>query len=218
MTTTARLPSLHVEQLVAGSRRGDTFAFDQLVRLYKDKVCAFVARRLSDPVEAEDIVQEAFVKAYRHLPSFRGASSFQTWLHCIAGNLALDTLRQRRRRGSHCSLDAPLEVDDGALEYEPAAPSNCEPDQDLETAELQREMHRAIRELPPKLRAVVVLYDLQGLNYQQIATTLGCPLGTVKSRMFNARGQLKRNLLRSHTGLFPASSGGERDPSVLACV
>jgi len=184
-----------VEQLVASSRRGDTVAFDQLVGLYKDRVCAFVARRLSDPVEAEDIAQEAFVKAYLHLSSFRGAASFQTWVHRIADNLATDSMWKRRRCGSHCSLDAPPEIDGGPVERELAAPSCYEPDKNLETAEARREMHRAILELPPKLRAVIVLHEFQGLNYQEVAATLDCPIGTVKSRMFSARDQLRQNLM-----------------------
>ena len=94
MGTRAGFAPPHVEQLVAGSREGDSAAFDQLVGLYKDRVHAFVARRVSDPTEAEDIAQEAFLKAYRHLPSFRGTASFQTWLFRIAGNLAIDTLAQ----------------------------------------------------------------------------------------------------------------------------
>lgn len=199
MKTRTELSSPHVEQLVAGSRRGDTAAFDQLVYLYKDRVQAFVQRRLSDSVEAEDIAQETFVRAYRHLPSFRGAASFQTWLHCIAGNLTVDSLRKRQRRGNHYSLDAPVDTEGGALARELMAPSYSEPHRDLETSELQREVHRAIRDLSPKLRTVVVLYELKGMNYAEIAQTLGCPVGTVKSRMFNARNQLKRNLLRTQT-------------------
>ena len=211
MTTMVEFPPTYVEQLVAGSQSGDTVAFDQLVRLYKDRVYAFVARRLSDPIEAEDIAQEAFVRAYRHLPSFRGAASFQSWLHRIAGNLTIDSLRKRQRRGNQYSLDAPLETEGGAVARELIAPPYCEPHKDLETAELRREVHCAIRDLSPKLRAVVVLHELQGLNYREIAATLGCPVGTVKSRMFNARGQLKRSLLRSHGSPLSAASSAGRE-------
>lgn len=200
--------AMHVDQLVAGSKRGDTGAFDQLVRMYKDRVHAFAARRLSDPVEAEDIAQETFVRAYRHLPSFRGAASFQSWLHSIAGNLTIDALRRRQRRGNHYSLDAPQETEGGVLARELMAPSYYDPHRDVETSELQREVHRAIRSLSPKLRTVVVLYELQGLNYKEIAETLGCPVGTVKSRMFNARIQLKQNLLRPGTRQLLASRLG----------
>ena len=212
MTTMVEFPLPHVEQLVAGSQRGDTVAFDQLVGLYKDRVYAFVVRRLSDPVEAEDIAQEAFVRAYRHLPSFRGASSFQSWLHRIAGNLTIDSLRKRQRRASSYSLDAPLEVEGGAVARELVAPPYCEPERYLETAELRREVHCAIRGLSPKLRAVVVLHELQGLNYREIAVTLGCPVGTVKSRMFNARAQLKQNLLRPGARQLLAASFALEDP------
>lgn len=216
MTSIAEYPTTHVEQLVAGSKLGDTVAFDQLVRLYKDRVHAFVARRLSDPVEAEDIAQEAFVRAYRHLPSFRGGASFQSWLHRIAGNLTIDSLRKRQRRGNQYSLDAPLEIDGGLVARELIAPSCCEPHQGLETTELQREVHSAIRGLSPKLRAVVVLHELQGLNYREIAQTLGCPVGTVKSRMFNARAQLKQNLLRPGARQLLAASFALEDPWGIA--
>ena len=205
MTRAAFSPP-HVEQLVAGSRRGDTAAFDQLVSLYKDSVYASVARRLSDPMEAEDIAQETFVRAYRALPSFRGTSSFQTWLYRIAINLTIDSMRTRQRHVSSVSLDAPLELDGELLARELAASPSCEPEKEVETAEVRREVHRAIRDLSPKLRTVVILYELQGLNYREIAARLGCPIGTVRSRMFNARGQLKRNLLRSPARQLLAAS------------
>jgi RNA polymerase sigma-70 factor, ECF subfamily len=215
MKTRAEFSPLHVEQLVAGSRKGDTVAFDQLVGLYKDRVCAFVARRLSDPVEAEDIAQETFVKAYRHLPSFRGASSFPTWLYRIAGNLTIDSMRKRQRRGSNYSLDASPEVEGEPVVRQFAAPPSCEPEKGLETSELRREVHRAIRDLAPKLRTVLVLYELQGLNYREIAATLGCPVGTVKSRIFNARGELKRSLLGSRAReLLAANFVGLEGPEV----
>ena len=215
MKTKAEFSPQDVEQLVAGSRRGDTVAFDQLVGLYRDGIRAFVARRLSDPVEAEDIAQEVFIRAYRGMPAFRGDSSFQSWLHRIALNLTIDSTRRRERRGSSYSLDAPVEVEEGPVARELAAPSYCEPEKDLETAELRREVHRAIRDLSPKLRTVVVLYELQGLNYREIAAMLGCPVGTVKSRVFCARGQLRRDLSRSRARqLLAASFVGLEGPKV----
>ncbi|MHB8997105.1 MAG: sigma-70 family RNA polymerase sigma factor [Armatimonadota bacterium] len=197
MSIRAEFSPPHLQQLVADARNGNTLAFGQLRDLHKDRVYNFVARRLADPVEAEDVAQETFVKAYRALPTFRGACSFYTWLRTIAGNLTIDALRKRQQQRSSYSLDAPVELEDGPISPNVATSSYCQPEAELVTAELQRQVHIAIRELPPKLRTVVVLYELEGLNYAQIAVRLGCPVGTIKSRMFNARNQLKRNLLRS---------------------
>lgn len=205
MMIRAELSPPHVEQLVASSKNGDTVAFDQLVGLYEKSICGFVARRLSDPIEAEDITQETFVRAYRALSTFRGASAFYTWLRCIAGNLTTDAMRRRHRYVSSYSLDSPLELGNSSLDREFAAPSYRQPDRELEAAEVQREVHRAIRSLAPKLRAVMVLYELQGFNYSEIAMLVGCPLGTVKSRMFKARNEMKRRLLHSQARQLIAS-------------
>jgi len=196
MTSKVEVRGQQVEALVERSRRGDTQAFDQLVGFYKDRVCNYVARMVHDPVEAEDIAQEAFVKAYRNLPSFRGASSFQTWLYRIASNLTIDAVRRRRRRDNTFSLDAPVDSEEGQMARELEDTSLPGPVGDLETAELQGQVHEAIQQLSPKLRSVVVLYELQGLSYEEIAEILGCPLGTVKSRLFNARMELKGKLER----------------------
>lgn len=194
LTVTRDVRPLAVDDLVERSRNGETTAFDQLVQLYKDRIYNYVARMVHDPIEAEDIAQEAFVKAYRNLPSFRGASTFQTWLYRIASNLTIDSVRRRRRRENTCSLDAPLDTDEGQMPREQEDHHCPGPVRNLETAELQRQVHRAIQQLSPKLRSVVVLYELQGLSYEEIATILGCPLGTVKSRLFNARMELKTRL------------------------
>ncbi len=213
MKTRAELSTHEVEQLVAGSKSGDNVAFDQLVDLYRDGVRAFVARRLPDPCEAEDIAQEAFLRAYRGMGAFRGDSSFQSWVHRIASNLAIDSARRHRRRGTCYSLDAPTEREDGKQDRQYASPAYGEPEKDLEAAELRREVHRAILDLSPKLRAVVVLYELKGLTYEDTAATLGCPVGTVKSRLFLARGQLRKDLSDSPCRhLLPASIVGLAGP------
>lgn len=190
MTTKLDNSASQVEELVQRSQKGDLAAFDQLVDLYKKKIYNYIARMVNDPVEAEDITQETFVKAFRNISSFRGASTFQTWLYRIAGNLTIDSVRRRKRRSHVYSLDAPLDTDEGkmARQVEDHSPG---PAGNAETAELQREVHAAIQKLSPKLRSVVVLYELQGLSYEEIAEILGCPLGTVKSRLFNARIELK---------------------------
>jgi RNA polymerase sigma-70 factor, ECF subfamily len=195
--------SQSVEELVSLAKQGDTNAFDRLVDLYQDRIYSYAARMVRDPVEAEDIAQEAFVRAYRSLKSFRGASSFQTWLYRITSNLTVDAMRRHRRENT-ISLDAPVDTEEGqtAREREDAAATG--PDRSVETLELQRQVHRAIQRLSPKLRSVVVLFDLQGLSYEEIADILGCPLGTVKSRLYNARMELRRSL----QGIMPELDGG----------
>jgi RNA polymerase sigma-70 factor, ECF subfamily len=194
MTTRVELSAREVEGLVSRARAGDYRAFDELVELYQDKIHNYVVRMVGDASAAEDIAQEAFVKAFRNLGSFRGASSFQTWLYRIASNLTIDAVRRRRRKDNTVSLDAPLEGDEGQMARELEDVSVPGPAGRLETAELQGVVHSAIQELSPKLRTVVVLYELQGLSYEEIAEVLGCPLGTVKSRLFNARMELKGKL------------------------
>lgn len=197
-----------VQSLVARAQAGEEHAFDRLVDLYHDKIYNYVVRMVSDPSEAEDITQEAFVKAYRNLRSFRGAASFQTWLYRIANNLTIDSVRRRKRRDNTVSLDEPVEGEEGSLSRELEDAQTVGPGQSLETAELQHFVHEAIQELSPKLRAVVVMYELQGLSYEEIADILHCPLGTVKSRLFNARMELKDKL----EGVLPQFHEGWREP------
>ena len=182
-----------IEALVERARDGDRAAFGQLVDEYKDKIYNYVARMLNDPSEAEDVTQEAFLRAYKSLPRFRGASSFHTWLYRIASNLAIDVVRKRKRQDPTFSLDEPLESDDG--EYERELPDESGgPEDRTSTRETRIAVRRAIMELPEKLRDVMILYELQGETYDDIADILDVPLGTVKSRLFNARNRLKESL------------------------
>ena len=191
MTTDAGLAQEAVEDLVERAKAGDRPAFGQLVEVYQDKIYGYASRMLGDPDEAEDVAQETFVRAYRSLPHFRGAASFHTWLYRIASNLAIDVARRNRRQSTgDFSLDEPLESEEGDYEREIADESGS-PEQLTQRREMQELVRQAVAELPEKLRAVVVLYELQGESYEDIAEILGCPLGTVKSRLFNARSQLK---------------------------
>ncbi|MGC9316535.1 MAG: sigma-70 family RNA polymerase sigma factor [Armatimonadota bacterium] len=182
-----------VEQLVERAKTGDRRAFGRLVDEYKDKIYNYVARMLNDPYEAEDVTQEAFLRAFRSLPRFRGASSFHTWLYRIASNLAIDVVRRRKRQEPTFSLDEPLEGDDGEYERE-IADETGGPEEASTTRETRVAVRRAIMDLPEKLRDVMILYELQGETYEDIAQILDVPLGTVKSRLFNARNRLKEDL------------------------
>lgn len=188
-----RLTQREIEMLVERAREGDRSAFGQLVDEYKDKIYNYVARMLNDPYEAEDVTQEAFLRAYKSLPRFRGASSFHTWLYRIASNLAIDVVRKRKRQDPTFSLDEPLESEDG--EYERELPDETGgPEDRTSTRETRVAVRRAIMDLPEKLRDVMILYELQGETYEDIAGILDVPLGTVKSRLFNARNRLKESL------------------------
>ncbi len=182
-----------VERLVRRAQDGDHDAFARLVEMFKGKIYNYVLRMLGDPDSAEDVAQEAFIKAYSSIVDFRGASSFQTWLYRIAGNLAIDTMRRRKYRQGNVSLDQPMDTSDGEVERD-IPDERAGPDRELQSAQLKQKVDEAILKLSPKLRTVVLLYELQGLSYEDIARVVGAPLGTVKSRLFNAREQLKRML------------------------
>jgi RNA polymerase sigma-70 factor (ECF subfamily) len=190
------LSELAIEELVDLAKNGDTGAFEELVDRYQDRIYNYVSRMVRDPVAAQDIAQETFVRVYKSLPRFRGAARFQTWLYRIASNLAIDATRSRKRRAaSTVSLNDPVVGDDDAeLERELPDDTTRGPSELTEAGEIQTNVWQAVSELPPKLRMVVVLYDLQGFSYQEIAEMLDCPLGTVKSRLFNARSQLRDKL------------------------
>ena len=194
MTRHPQTSVLDTPALVERAKGGDSRAFENLVGLYQDKIYSYVSRMLHDPIEAEDIAQEAFVRAYQSLPSFRGASSFQTWLYRIASNLVIDSVRRQRRRDDGAiSLDAPIGTHDGDMPRE-LPDERRGPEELAESSVIQEEVNGAIERISPKLRPVLVMYDLQGMSYQEIAEVLGCPLGTVKSRVFNSRAQHKEQL------------------------
>jgi RNA polymerase sigma-70 factor (ECF subfamily) len=186
-----------ISDFVRSARQGDSAAFEELVKHYYPRIYDYVARMVRDPVEAEDVAQEAFVRAYQALPHFRGDASFQTWLYRIASNLAIDASRHhKRRQWQTASLDEPLERGDSQLARDPVDDQSRTPAEQVEALAIREQVWRAISELSDKLRPVVILHDLQGLSYDEIAGTLGCPLGTVKSRLFNARCQLRDKLKR----------------------
>jgi len=188
------MPSNQVAALLERARAGDAEAFEQLIEPHVGRLYNYLARMVGDPFDAEDLTQEVILRAHRAIGSFRGGATFQTWLYRIATNIAVDALRRRGRRSARVSsLDDPLQAEEGAVARD-VPDTQRDPQQLAEASELVEEVQKAISELSPKLRAVVVLFDLQGLTYEEISQALRLPLGTVKSRLFNARSRLKQIL------------------------
>jgi RNA polymerase sigma-70 factor (ECF subfamily) len=167
-------------------RAGDDGAFEALVRGYQHRVFGVAVRMLGNAAEAEEIAQETFVRAHRSLAEFRGDAKLSTWLYAIASRLCLNRLAAAERRFGRQGEEALLRL--------PTVAGGA--DVVLERSELEAALHRAIAELPDDRRIVVVLRDLEGLSYEDIARTLGLELGTVRSRLHRARMDLKDKLER----------------------
>jgi RNA polymerase sigma-70 factor, ECF subfamily len=178
--------------LVQRVQRGDKSAFDLLVRKYQLKVVKLVTRYLRDPSEAEDVAQEAFIKAYRALPQFRGDSAFYTWLYRIAINTAKNAIVARDRNPVEFDLDMQNIEESQSMQARLADPDT--PESLLQAEEIRTTVNRAIDALPEDLRTAIVLRELDGLSYEEIATSMDCPVGTVRSRIFRAREAIDRQL------------------------
>lgn len=177
--------------LVRRVQKGDHGAFDLLVRKYQQRVTYLVARHVRDRAEVGDVVQEAFIKAYRGLARFRGESAFYTWLYRIAINTAKNHLMAAGRRVPNHGTDAAEaeQYDAGTLLQE-----NATPEQHMLAGELERTVFAAIEDLPRELREAITLRELKGLSYEEIADVMNCPIGTVRSRIFRAREQIDLQL------------------------
>ena len=172
------------KKLVERVQKGDKGAFDLLVLKYQHKIVNLIMRYVRDPELALDIAQEAFIKAYRALPRFRGDSAFYTWMYRIAVNTAKNHLAAQRRRPMDVELDLqdPEQYDLHAKLKETDTPEGL-----TLSNELQETVERAIAALPEDLRTAIVLRELEGMSYEEIAQTMECPVGTVRSRIFRAR-------------------------------
>ncbi len=170
--------------LVARVQKGDKKAFDILVRKYQHKLAKLISRYIQDPSDVMDVSQEAFIKAYRALPRFRGDSAFYTWLYRIAINTAKNHLVAKGRRPQSVDIDA----DEGQrFETIPKLRDNATPERLILRDEIGQVIFQAIEELPDDLRTAITLRELDGLSYEEIAEAMDCPIGTVRSRIFRAR-------------------------------
>lgn len=172
------------QQLVARAQKGDTRAFDVLVLKYQHRIFGLIGRYISDADEVQDVAQEAFIKAFRALPRFRGDSAFYTWLYRIAINTAKNYLVSRSRRppGSDVDHEDAEHYESAGSLHEIETPENA-----LFGAELKAVVEKAIGALPDDLRTAVTLREFDGLSYEDIADIMDCPVGTVRSRIFRAR-------------------------------
>lgn len=188
--TDASTPAVNPEvDLVRRARKGDLSAYDELVRRYQERIYATVYHMTSNHEDANDIAQEAFIKAYQALKSFKGGSSFYTWLYRIAVNKTINFLKQRKNK-HHFSLN---DIDFNA-ENDPdlvALVSDKTPFRNVGLTELQKKLNEALHKLSEPHRMVVVLHDVQGLSHDEIADIMDCNIGTVRSRLFYARQQLQ---------------------------
>lgn len=179
------------KELVERVQAGDKSAFNVLVQKYQPKIITLVNRYVNDPSAAMDVAQEAFVKAYRGLDSFRGESAFYTWLYRIAINTAKNYLVAEKRRTPDSEIDcqdAELYSDNLALR------DNASPERMLLTDEIRDTVSVAIQKLPEDLKIAITLRELEGMSYEDIATAMECPIGTVRSRIFRAREAIDRVL------------------------
>jgi len=172
------------QELVVRVQQGDKKAFDLLVLKYQLRLSKLVSRFLRNQSDVPDVVQEAFIKAYRALPNFRGESAFYTWLYRIAINTAKNHLVAQSRKSPASSIDAQEAEDYGASEW---LKEFATPEREALASELETTIHQAVGELPSDLREAITLREIEGLSYEDIAVVMDCPIGTVRSRIFRAR-------------------------------
>ncbi|HET6384236.1 MAG TPA: sigma-70 family RNA polymerase sigma factor [Armatimonadota bacterium] len=179
------------DALVLRVQQGEQAAFEELVARYRDRIYNYLRAMSGSDADAEDLTQEAFIRAFLNARSFRRDSSFHTWLYRIAYNGYVDAARKQKRRQA-VSLDQPISEDEDGLPdvADPAAG----PEEFVQQMELQDVLVTALQELPERLRSAVVLHDVHGYSYEEIATIVRCPVGTVRSRLFHARQRLRRRL------------------------
>jgi RNA polymerase sigma-70 factor, ECF subfamily len=179
------------QTLVERAQSGDKRAFDLLVLKYQHKVANLISRYIRDPSEVMDVSQDAFIKAYRALPGFRGESAFYTWLYRIAVNTVKNHLMAQGRRppGDDVETELAEQMDAGGRLRDHATP-----ERNLLSDEIAQTVQSALDDLPDDLRTAIVLREFEGMSYEEIAIAMDCPIGTVRSRIFRARDAIERRL------------------------
>lgn len=183
----AKTDQLLVERVQKGEKR----AFDLLIQKYQHRIVSLVSRYVSDPSEAQDVAQEAFIKAYRAIDRFRGDSAFYTWLYRIAINTAKNWIVAKNRRPPASDIDATEAEQYGmsGMLKEGSTPEN-----EMLREEIEQTVYDTIAKLPGDLRTAIMLREMDGMSYEEIATTMDCPIGTVRSRIFRAREAIDQKL------------------------
>ncbi|UJP05024.1 MAG: RNA polymerase sigma factor RpoE [Nitrosomonas sp.] len=180
------------QQLVERVQSGDKHAFDLLVIKYQRKLARLLSQFIRDPAEVEDVTQEAFIKAYRALPSFRGDSAFYTWLYRIGINTAKNFLVSQGRK---LPTLQPFDNEDGDDFEENALLKEVDtPESELMSQQIAQTVNQTLDSLPEELRTAIVLREIDGLSYEEIANIMNCPIGTVRSRIFRAREAISEQL------------------------
>src|SRR6266478_3439793 len=185
-------PVVEEQELVKRARRGDLSSYDELIRRYQERIYATIYHMTANHEDANDLAQEAFIKAFRALKTFKGGSSFYTWVYRIAVNKTINFLKQRKHK-AQMSLD---DLDFNA-EHDPdliALISDKTPRREVNLAELQEKLNAAMMKLSEPHRLAVTLHDVQGMSHEEIAKVMDCNIGTVRSRLFYARQQLQAYL------------------------
>ncbi|MDH5821385.1 RNA polymerase sigma factor RpoE [Luteimonas sp. RD2P54] len=179
------------QELVKRVQRGDGAAFDLLVRKYQHRIAALIGRYVSDWSECQDVAQETFIRAYRAIGNFRGDAQFYTWLHRIAVNTAKNHLVAGNRRPPTEDIDVgDAEQFDSGVRLR----DTDTPERELMRQQLEQTVMRAVEALPEELRVAITLREVDGLSYEEIATRMDCPIGTVRSRIFRAREAIDQEL------------------------
>jgi RNA polymerase sigma-70 factor (ECF subfamily) len=183
----AKVDQLLVERV----QKGDKRAFDLLIQKYQHRIISLVSRYVSDSAEAQDVAQEAFIKAYRAIGRFRGDSAFYTWLYRIAINTAKNWIVARNRRPPASDIDA---VDAEQYGMSSKLKETSTPENEMMREEIERTVYDTIAALPEDLRTAIMLREMDGMSYEEIAVTMECPIGTVRSRIFRAREAIDEKL------------------------
>lgn len=196
------------QELVSAAKAGDQQAFEQLVLDNQNRIYSLAVRLAGDREEAFDLAQEAFVKAWQGLPSFQGESSFATWIYRLATNVCIDYLRKQKRRRQ---VESEVSLDDEELSWTEPADWSQDPHRQLERSEQGRALARGLEALPEQQRQILVLRELSGLSYQEIAGKLDLDLGTVKSRIARARMALRKILAEDGNFSVPPPSNQAKE-------